>query len=129
MVYYDLMLCTAPSWFNTTLRNLCTCLLTFFGNNIMTGEHTHATSKEIAPCSPAISIVIWKVKYPLHFVFSSCILNHYIKVQINNCLKKHLHNQSSHYRWFPLQKEVITCYHQIDTCCQQTQRGYKGGPM
>ena len=46
---------------------LCTC---FFVNNfIMTGEPTH-TASEKAPRPPAISIIIWKVKYPLHFVVS-----------------------------------------------------------
>ena len=62
---------------------------------------------------PFISIIVWKVKYPLLFVVSP------LHSSTNQELfKKHLCNQSTHYekyRRFPLQKEAITFYHQIDT--------------
>ena len=47
----------------------------------MTGEPTH-TASEMAPHTPAISIIVWKVNYPLRFIVS------YVQpARIKNCSK------------------------------------------
>ena len=44
--------------------------VTLFVNNFnMTGEPMH-TASEMASCAPAISIIVLKLKYPLHLVVS-----------------------------------------------------------
>ena len=66
---YFLSMCYGPysSWKFQIFS--CTCLTFFVNNFIMTGEPTHTTS-EMVPRAPAISIIVWKVKYPLRFVVS-----------------------------------------------------------
>ena len=63
---YFLLMCYGSWKFQIFLR---TCLLTFFETIIMTGKPMHTVS-EIAPRTPAISIIVWKVKYPLRFIVS-----------------------------------------------------------
>ena len=88
----------------------------------MTGEPTHTTSKERnGAAHPSYQLLSEKLSN--HYASLSAMFNLLHRITNQELFEKHLYNQSSHYEKygrFPLQREVITCYCQIDTFrCQQ----------
>ena len=96
----------------------------------MTGKPTHTTSKE-RNGNARPSYQLSSEKWSIHYASLLAVFNSLHNVMNQELFEKHLCNQSSHYKKygrFPLWREAITCYCQIDTfCCQQRWMGHKGG--
>ena len=95
----------------------------------MTGEPMHTTS-EMVPCVPA-TVERLKSEVSIMLFWQLCSTRPLHSISNQELFEKHLCNQNSHYEkygQFLLQREAITCYHQINTfCCQQRLMGHKGG--
>ena len=69
---YFLLMCYDPYTLVENSKYFCVLVVNFFCKiKFITGEPTHTASKEIndAAC-PQLLIIVWKVKYPLHFFVS-----------------------------------------------------------
>ena len=93
--------------------------------------HTSTIHAYINGAAHPSYIIIWKVQYPLCFVVSYSIFNLLHSSTNQELFEKHLCYQNSHYdkyTRFPLRREAIMCYPQIDIFhCQQRWMGHKGG--
>ena len=70
-------------------------------------------------------------KWSIHYASFLAMFNPLHSSMNQELLEKYVCNQNSHYdkyQQFPLRREAITCYRQIDTFrCQQRRMGHKGG--
>ena len=111
----------------SSLKFLCTCLLTFLVKIkllLLVNPCILHQKKVMALCASTINYRQNEVSIMLHCQLCS---THYTTLRIKNFGKAHL--QSKYIATikiqmisFPLQREAITCYHQIDTFhCHGTQ--------
>ena len=115
-----------------TLRcQLCsTCYTVFWIKNCLKSTSAiHAYRKKW--CRVPQLYQLSSEKWSIHYALLSAMFNPLHSSTNQELIEKHLCNQNSHYEKygrFLLWREVITCYHQIDTFrCQQRWLGHKGG--
>ena len=87
----------------------------------MAGEPMQNTS-EMVPRTPTISIIILKVQHPSCFVvcYVQLVTQQYESKTVRKAPLQSKYRHYEKYRRFPLRREAIMSYRQIDTfCCLQ----------
>ena len=123
IVLLYLISCTTPACFRTMKYPLC-----FVVSYVRSISNQELFKKHL--CNPHIPHLTWhrapqllSEKWSFCYASLSAMFNVLRSISNLELFEKHLCYQNNHYEkygQFPLQREAITCYCQIDTfCCQQ----------